>query len=358
MSSDGAQPDLDSTYGCLFLTGMYVPFIGRGSDLVLTASSSSFSTALWAISCLQLWFYIEKYFQSDKPWLKICTILLWILETVYLVLVLKFLYIYFVKQFGNVDFLNNLDSDIYNSAPFSPVIVALIHGFYVMRAFNLSNQNYLLAGALALLSVVQLVYASVYMHLVHVRPLSTTIKFERAMNVLVFITDISIALAIVILLWRRRSGFKRTEGLIKRLVALTIGTSLITGVMAILALVVAEVLPNTFIYLIIDFCISKLYYNCMLASLNARSVFRRQMDGTIEMQSFDLEHVGQTGSDTRDTSVTVMVDSNPAKAFNPNLTECKADIDIKSDSGATRYHGEDSSSDFQDSGNLGDSEIV
>ncbi|KAL5524135.1 hypothetical protein ACEPAG_8308 [Sanghuangporus baumii] len=339
MSSNGAQPDLDSTYGCLFLTGI-------------------FSTALWAVSCLQLWFYIEKYFQSDKAWLKICTILLWILETVYLVLVLKFLYIYFVKQFGNIDFLNNLDSDIYNSAPFSPVIIALVHGFYVMRAFSLSNQNYLLAGTLTLLSVVQLAYGSVYIHLVHVRPLSTTIKFERAMNVLVFVTDIAIALAIVILLRRRRSGFRRTEGLIKRLVALTIGTSLITGVMAILAFIVAEVLPNTLIYLIIDFCISKLYYNCMLASLNARSVLRRHMDGTIEMQSFDLEHVGRIGTDTRDTSATAMVNSNPHKAFNPNMAECKVDIDIRSDSGATRCHGEDSSSNFQDSRDLSVSGIV
>ncbi|KAL5528061.1 hypothetical protein ACEPAF_7197 [Sanghuangporus sanghuang] len=324
MSSSGTQPDLDSTYGCLFLTGI-------------------FSTALWAISCLQLVFYIEKYFQSDKPWLKIFTILLWILETVYLMLVLKFLYIYFVKQFGNVDFLNNLDSDIYNSAPFSPVIVALIHGFYIMRAFNLSNQNYFLAGVLALFSVVQLAYGSVYMHLVHVRPLSTTIKFERAMNVLVFVTDTAIALVIVTLLWKRRSGFKSTEGLIKRLVALTIGTSLITSVMAVLAFVVAEVLPNTFIYLIIDFCISKLYYNCMLASLNARSVLRGHMDGTIEMQSFDVEHVGRTGSDTCETPFTVVIDSN-SQGFNQNTMECKVNMDIRSDSGAKRSHGENSSS--------------
>ncbi|KAL5506928.1 hypothetical protein ACEPAH_6384 [Sanghuangporus vaninii] len=338
MSSSGTQPNLDSTYGCLFLIAI-------------------FSTALWAISCLQLLFYIEKYFQSDKPWLKICTILLWILETVYLILVLKFLYIYFVKQFGNVDYLNNLDSDIYNSAPFSPVIVVLIHGFYVMRAFALSNQNYFLAGVLALLGVVQLVYGSVYMHLVHVRPLSTTIKFERAMNVLVFVTDTAIALVIVTLLWRCRSGFKRTEGIIKRLVALTIGTGLITVVLAILALIVAEVLPDTFIYLIIDFCISKLYYNCMLASLNARSVFRRQMDGTIEMQSFDLEHVGRTGSGTCDTPVMVVIDSN-SQGFNQNTMECKVNIDIRSDSGAKRNHGENSSSDFQDSANSGVSAIV
>ncbi|KAL5524134.1 hypothetical protein ACEPAG_8307 [Sanghuangporus baumii] len=240
MSSGNTQHDvdLDSTYGCLFLIGI-------------------FSTALWAISCLQLWLYIERYFQTDKMWLKFCTILLWILETVYLILVLKFLYVYFVKEFGNVDFLNNLDKDIYNSAPLSPVIVALVHSFYVMRAFSLSNNNYIVAGGLTLCTIVQLVAESVYIHLVHIRPLSKIIRFERVMNVITIITDTALSLAVVILLWRRHSaGFNKTEGLIKRLVAFTIGTGLITSVMTILALIAAEARANTFIYLIMDFCIS------------------------------------------------------------------------------------------------------
>ena len=43
--------------------------------------------------------------------------LLWILDTVYLILVLEFLYVYFVKEFGNVDYLGNLGRWI-SSNPF------------------------------------------------------------------------------------------------------------------------------------------------------------------------------------------------------------------------------------------------
>ncbi|KAL5524131.1 hypothetical protein ACEPAG_8304 [Sanghuangporus baumii] len=307
MSPTGGQSGLNSTYGCLFLTVM-----------------------LWAVSCIQLWFYIETYFRTDKSWLKIFAVLVWILDTVYLVLVLKFLYIYFVKEFGNVGNLDNLGRDIHGSAPFSPVIVGLVHFFYIMRAFNLSGGNYFLAGALALCSLAQLIVSSIYLHLVYVKPLSSILKFERAMNIIVLFTDTVLALSIAYFLWKLHVGFKRTDGVINILVAFTVGSGLIAGVMSIVAFVAAETMPQSFVYLLMDFCISKLYYNCVLASLNARSSLREDMNRTIMTQSLRLDVLVPAASDMLVTTTPAINAASSHKVRNPITFQSSLDIPTSS----------------------------
>ncbi|KAL5524130.1 hypothetical protein ACEPAG_8303 [Sanghuangporus baumii] len=332
--------ELDSTYGCLFLTV-------RNADLD--------SNSLWAVSCLQLWFYIEKYLHTDKMWLKVYTVLLWILDTVYLILVFKFLYIYFVREFGNVAFLDNLPKDIYSSAPFSPIIAAMVQALFVMRAWNLSNSNYFVTGGLGFLVAAQLISTVVYISktrsLQHLAQLVTIVRYERAMNVIVLITDTAIALVLIYLLWSRRSGFKKTESIINRLVAFTIGTGLITSIMAIVAFVAAETLPNSFIYLLIDFCMAKLYYNCMLASLNARSALRGNQYSTAGGMSFHLDDLASSntssGSRTRATAGSATITADSHKAYNPRAIECRVDIDVDPESRGKTYDADGSVSDFK-----------
>ncbi|KAL5506934.1 hypothetical protein ACEPAH_6390 [Sanghuangporus vaninii] len=359
MSSSGALPELDSTYGCLFLIGMYVLILEiscvmTGSthfclaQFLYSVSSNRIliSTGLlahikvlrlWALSCLQLWFYIEKYMDSDKLWLKLYTILLWILSTLYLILVLKFLYIYFIKEFGNVAFLDHLPKDIYRTAPFSPVICTMVQALFVMRAWNLSNNNYFLTGFLACSVIAQLVLTIIFLHKLRnfdqLSQLSTILGFERAMNILVLFTDTVIALTLIWLLWRRRSGFKKTEGIIRKLVAFTIGTGLITGVMAIVAFIAAQTAPQTFVYLLIDYCMAKLYYNCMLASLNARSALRSSsMNSTAGGLSIHLDDLASTSaSQARATRGSTTVSTNSyGGGYKPRAIECRVDIDINS----------------------------
>ena len=96
------------------------------SNVLRVIYSANRILSLWAVSCIQLWFYIEvwviqsyqtclplkkdvqKYYDTDKLWLKIFVVLLWILNTIYIILTFKFLYVYFVKEIGNPDFLDNL----------------------------------------------------------------------------------------------------------------------------------------------------------------------------------------------------------------------------------------------------------
>ncbi|KAL5528069.1 hypothetical protein ACEPAF_7205 [Sanghuangporus sanghuang] len=328
---------LDSTYGCLFLT----------------------------LICIQLWFYVENYIRTDRLWLKICVILLWILDTVYVVLVYKFLYIYFVREFGNTGFLDNLPKDINGSAPFSPTIAAMVQAFFVMRAWNLSNNNYFVTGGLAFLVLAQLVVTIIYLTktrtFVHLEQLITIVNYERAMNVITFVNDTSIALVLMYYLWTRRSAFQQTQHIIKRLVAFTIGTGLIVGIMMIIAFVSAEAFPNTLIYVLIDFCVAKMYYNCMLASLNARSSLRESLRGNNAGISFHLDDLPTTSSEaqygSRLTRPSATAASDLRRDHNARAIECRVEIDVNRESDLKDIDGDSSKIDYRTSKFAGDSEV-
>ena len=125
----------------------------------------------------------------------------------------------------------------------------------------MSNRNYVVTGGLVFLVLAQLSITITYVTktrpLGHLEQLVSIVKYERAMNVITFITDTAIALVLMYYLWIRRSGFQQTQHIIKRLVAFTIGTGLIVGIMMIVAFIAAEVLPNTLVYVLIDFCVAK-----------------------------------------------------------------------------------------------------
>ena len=151
-----------------------------------------------------------------------------------------------------------------------------------------SNKNRVVTGSLipAVLSqfVVKLVFYGRIYHFTQVFQLFGVVHLELALNYVVAVADAYIALVLVWLLWQGRSGIKKTDSVINRLVMYTVSSSLITAVWEVAAVIGAEVAPHSFIYLMADMVlpkrqftplctlgmalltISTVYFNCMLAS--------------------------------------------------------------------------------------------
>ena len=140
-----------------------------------------------------------------------------------------------------------------------------------------SNRNYVVTGGLTFLVSSQLAVTIIYLTkartLRRVEQLVSIVDYERAMNVMIFVTDTTIALTLMYYLWNLRSGFRRTQHILKRLVSYTIGTGLIVGMMMIGAFVAAEVFPNTLIYILLDFCIAKSALSICLSSARGMNSF-------------------------------------------------------------------------------------
>ncbi|PCH42546.1 hypothetical protein WOLCODRAFT_53627, partial [Wolfiporia cocos MD-104 SS10] len=88
--------------------------------------------------------------------------------------------------------------------------------------------------------------------------------------------DCLIAVALTVLLSRRRTGFSRTDSVIRLLMLYSIETGTLTSLCAISCLVTSATMQSGLVYMSIYFVLSELFLNSLLASLNARHSLRKK----------------------------------------------------------------------------------
>jgi len=93
--------------------------------------------------------------------------------------------------------------------------------------------------------------------------------------VLAPVTDMVISGSLVAFLRSNRTGFAATDDILSKLTRLTIQTGLITVIWAVIDLVLFLTM-NTNLHFIFNISLAKLYANCMLSSLNARTHWSAQ----------------------------------------------------------------------------------
>ncbi|KAI5118152.1 hypothetical protein M0805_000531 [Coniferiporia weirii] len=282
--SSAAHLSLDSTFGCLYLAVL-------------------FSAALWGSGSVQLYVYYRDCVKADRWQLKLYVFLMYTLDSLQQALVLVCVYSYLVKGFNDPESLFRLDRQLVDSVIVSGIVCALAQILFVVRVWHLSNQNRPLTAVLAFLVACQFVTITVYFakiyNLADLEQFSNVLALECIMNSVVTVTDIAIAAVLAFLLYSLRSGMKQSDSLVRRLIVYTISTGLASSVAGLMALVTALALPNTFIYLIPDIVIAKLYTNSVLALLNSRRGLREDFAGSLEY-GIDLEslHTPFTSIDT------------------------------------------------------------
>jgi len=95
--------------------------------------------------------------------------------------------------------------------------------------------------------------------------------------------DCTIAAAMCLILHRSNNGTRRTESVVETIIQYFIGTGLLTSFSAILciALYVAE--PSTLLYFGMEFSMTRLYANSILAMFNARKQLREKLEEPLEL---------------------------------------------------------------------------
>jgi len=103
-----------------------------------------------------------------------------------------------------------------------------------------------------------------YEELLTISPLAISI------NAVSTAADVFIAATLVSLLQRSRTGFRRSDTMITRLIIFVVNTGVLTSICAIGSLVSLIVSPKTLIYAAFYYCLGRLYTNSLIATLNAR----------------------------------------------------------------------------------------
>ncbi|KAJ8086183.1 hypothetical protein PM082_005006 [Marasmius tenuissimus] len=118
-------------------------------------------------------------------------------------------------------------------------------------------------------------------------------RLSNTINVLGVASDVAIAGGLFYHLHNSRTGFQKSDTMIRKLIAFSVSTGLLTSVCAIASLVSNLVWGNTMIYVTFYFCLGRLYSNSLLATLNARNSIRGESDendsGSFSLQTFPVE---------------------------------------------------------------------
>ncbi|KAL5478257.1 hypothetical protein ACEPAI_2441 [Sanghuangporus weigelae] len=313
MDSDNmiSATQLKSTFGSLFFS------------VVL-------GSALWGAASLQLYYYCEKFWETDHNYLKAYVVLLWSLDTIHQGLLIEFNYVYFVNGIADPTLLTYLPKEIGINGFIIGVIDAMVQFFFLRRVWCISNQNWKLTGILFALVMVQLVLTATYcVNLVKMSLMKELVRlthFEIVMNSSAVFADIPLAISMIWLLKKNRSGVRRTDSIVNRLVRLTIGSGLVTALWAIVAVIGASASPHSLISLSADLIFPKLYFNCMMASLNARSNLRESLHSEVVGTSFGFGRPTSTLEERSNTMTDVLPKEQD---MSPIAHECPVDIDLQ-----------------------------
>ncbi|THH07209.1 hypothetical protein EW145_g3535 [Phellinidium pouzarii] len=259
--SDPAAPVhlvLDNTMGALFIGVV-------------------FAMALWGAGCVQVYYYFNRYLKEDWR-LKLLVFVVWALDTTHQGLITHTAYTYLVTEYGNPLFLNEIVVTLLIEVVISALIVLLVQSFLVLRVWKLSRGNIPLVVILCLLVAAEFSLSIVYtiksLRLKTFTALASIVNLSRSVNIFGAAGDIAIAMALVYLLHRARTGFHRSDGIINRLIMFSLNTGILTSLDAVMSLVTITVLPNSFVYILFFVTVSRLYTNSLLATLNSRKTLQ------------------------------------------------------------------------------------
>ncbi|KLO08419.1 hypothetical protein SCHPADRAFT_908641 [Schizopora paradoxa] len=245
--------------------------------------------ALYGITTLQTYLYYI-YYPRDEWVMKLTVAVLWISETLHISFVSRFMYIYLIKNYGNPSSLAEGHWTLYMSVFCNVMIATVVQSFFATRIYSFGKKKWLVGFitlfiiahfAFGIEFVINLFRINIFANFIQVK-YSTALPFAIA----AVVPDVLISGSLCYFLESNKqliNGIRRTEALINILMAYAINRALLTSTAAITEIILYAVLPESFSFLAVDFCIGKFYANTLLATLNARKSLRgRALEDSIE----------------------------------------------------------------------------
>jgi len=239
------------------------------------------------------------YFRSWKPkgdgWgIKTLVAVIWTVDALQLCLITQELYWTLVDNFGNEPGLRWVPWSFAAACGAEGFISFLVQCFYTRRLYILSERNWLLAGCVAVPAFCSLAFCM--LSVAKVTQNSYVPDFPHlewaiiAWLVCAIIADIAVVTLICWYLNRGKTGFKKTDLLIDKLLFLTVNTGLLPTIAESCHLITFAILPINNLHIFFNYVVGKLYGNSFLATLNSRQTI---LESASENQDVHVSYLGK-----------------------------------------------------------------
>ncbi|OCB85155.1 hypothetical protein A7U60_g7781 [Sanghuangporus baumii] len=205
MNSTDSPHDLhlDGTFGCAFIAGIT-------------------TSALWGAWTVQLYYYCNHFWKTDKWWLRFHVLIVWAFDTTHQILEVEPFYVYLIKEFGNISYLSRLDSHLIDTFALTGFVNLAVQMLFVTRIWRFNT------GAITSMLAIA-------------APVSGLVLPDSFRYILLCL-------------------------LIPKVYTLVSGL----------------VLPDSFLYILLCLIIPKVYTNSILALLNSRQDLRDELSGVAQ----------------------------------------------------------------------------
>ncbi|RPD65458.1 hypothetical protein L226DRAFT_530957 [Lentinus tigrinus ALCF2SS1-7] len=242
------------------------------------------TSCLYGITIVQTYIYYKRN-ESDPAYLKLLVFFLWVLDSLHLALITHSVYFYAVTNFSNLLELTIPTWSILSQIVVTGVSDGTVRGIFCQRVWKLSNRNWMLCLAIAVSSLV--VFSGSIAFAVKGFSIASFANLSEISDILYVslgsgvVADVLIAVSMCVLLAKRRTGFSRTDSMVRVLIMYSINTGALTSICAMLCLLTYANMPNNFVFIAFYFVLPKLFLNSLLATLNARRPLRETNSGAM-----------------------------------------------------------------------------
>ncbi|KAN0140590.1 hypothetical protein V8E53_001799 [Lactarius tabidus] len=233
------------------------------------------NTLLTGLELVQAWMYCQNYWNKDSKAFKSFLGFIIILDILSTISGGYSLYWYLVLNFGNVEQLGyrvwaTTLQTMLNAVPGASVQLYYTRRVYLEALLNVESQVPLILGSNIFMIGLTAKGAAVKEDSeLHISP-----WFVGAWMGASVVIDSFITVMMSWALYRKRTGFKRTDSMIMTLMAYTINSGFLVSALGTSMTISFAVAPSSLIWVAFSVVMSKCYINCLLAMLNSREYVR------------------------------------------------------------------------------------
>ncbi|KAF9531068.1 hypothetical protein CPB83DRAFT_849264 [Crepidotus variabilis] len=302
------MPAFDNTLGALLLGGLV-------------------AMALWGIACVQAYNYYTRP-NKDRMLQRIVVGSLWLLDTFDTALNVHILYFYMVSNFMNPLALLKPVWSIIIHVAMTAISNFAIRSMFALRIYRFSNKNIPLTIWVMGISLTDLIVSLI----ITVKAFSISFPELSTISSLMYLTfavgtgsDLTVALSLSWLLRSSRTGFRRTDSMIKVLMLYAVNTGMIVAIDASLGMILYIVMPDNLIFLGFYLLLSKLYLNSYLATLNARQSLR---EGDSDLVSINLSQLSGSRRYEAESTLPTLSEKTSATVTRSNSNPTSTGMEI------------------------------
>ncbi|EJD00827.1 uncharacterized protein FOMMEDRAFT_21324 [Fomitiporia mediterranea MF3/22] len=246
---------------------------------------------LYGVSCVQMWLYYANY---DDVWLlKSLVAAVFLCDSMNQAFIIHMLYKYLVMNFENPLELGSLVWSLIIEVLFNSLVGLLVQSFFTYRIYRLSGKNVYLTCLVAALVLAEfglsLAFTVEGMKMSTFTELLSLRNLSRSVNALAAVGNVSIAISMVVLLRNTKTGLRRPDSIVNRLIIFSLNTGILTSLCAIFSLITISAFPGTLIYSAFFFVLGRVYANSFMVALNVRR--RLQKADVEEAYPIDSTHL-------------------------------------------------------------------